>query len=150
VRLAGRGHDRHRPLQEHQRQLWSPARRQGHPLGDKVIRSLAWLLRGRLRNTDLIGRYGGEEFIVALPDIDVARAMRQLDQIREDFSVLPHAHPDGTVQATFSCGVACSSDFGSVSALIGAADMALLSAKRQGRNRVLPAAGDDLRSVAGV
>ena len=123
----------------------------GHPLGDQVIRSLAWLLRGRLRNTDLIGRYGGEEFILALPDMDIARAMRQLDCIREDFSALPHAHPDGPVHATFSCGVACSADFSSDSALIGAADAALLAAKRQGRNRVLHAArGERLGSVARV
>lgn len=78
----------------------------GHPVGDQVIRSLAWLLRGRLRNTDLIGRYGGEEFILAMPDVDIVRAVSLLDQIREDFSALPHAHAHGAVRATFSCGVA--------------------------------------------
>jgi PleD family two-component response regulator len=65
--------------------------------------------------------------------------------------VLPHAHADGPVHATFSCGIASSADFCSVSALIGAADTALLAAKRQGRNRVLHAArGERLRSVARV
>ena len=111
----------------------------GHPLGDKVIRSLAWLLRGRLRNTDLIGRYGGEEFIIALPDTGIARAIEQLDRIRDDFSVLPHAHPEGPLYATFSGGLAELADFPSAAALIAAADGALLDAKRQGRNRVLPA-----------
>ncbi|KAB2927889.1 MAG: diguanylate cyclase [Dechloromonas sp.] len=123
----------------------------GHPLGDKVIRSLAWLLRGRLRSTDLIGRYGGEEFIVALPDTDINGALEQLDRIREDFAVLPHAHPDGPLYATFSCGIASLDDFPSASTLIGGADAALLAAKRRGRNRVLPAAADwTASSVAGM
>lgn len=109
----------------------------GHPLGDKVIRSLAWLLRGRLRNTDLIGRYGGEEFIVALPDMEIELAREQIDRIREDFAVLPHNHEDGQLFATFSCGLATLTDFADPAALIAAADGALLDAKRQGRNRVL-------------
>lgn len=111
----------------------------GHPLGDKVIRSLAWLLRGRLRNTDLIGRYGGEEFIVALPDMDINLAREQLDRIREDFAVLPHNHEEGQLFANFSCGLATLADFADPAALIAAADGALLDAKRQGRNRVLVA-----------
>ena len=109
----------------------------GHPVGDQVIRSLAWLLRGRLRNTDLIGRYGGEEFILALPDTGVARAMALLDSIREDFSALPHAHANGAVRATFSGGIAALKDFKTASSLIEAADSALLEAKRNGRNQVL-------------
>ncbi|PKO86523.1 MAG: diguanylate cyclase response regulator [Betaproteobacteria bacterium HGW-Betaproteobacteria-12] len=123
----------------------------GHPAGDKVIRSLAWLLRGRLRNTDLIGRYGGEEFIVALPDTDIAGALEQFERIREDFAVLPHPHPEGPLYATFSCGLADLADFPSATDLIGAADAALLAAKRQGRNRVLAAAPDwTLSLVAGM
>lgn len=109
----------------------------GHPVGDQVIRSLAWLLRGRLRNTDLIGRYGGEEFIIALPDADLVRAVSLLEQIREDFSQLPHAHAQGTLGATFSCGMAALPDYRTVSDLIGAADEALLEAKRKGRNRLV-------------
>lgn len=109
----------------------------GHPVGDQVIRSLAWLLRGRLRNTDLIGRYGGEEFILALPDADLVRVVSLLDQIREDFSTLPHAHAQGTLRVTFSCGIAALPHYQTVSALIGAADDALLDAKRSGRNRLV-------------
>lgn len=109
----------------------------GHPVGDQVIRSLAWLLRGRLRNTDLIGRYGGEEFILAMPDVDIVCAVSLLDQIREDFSALPHAHAFGSVRVTFSCGVAALPDYLTTSDLIEGADSALLEAKRNGRNRVL-------------
>lgn len=109
----------------------------GHPVGDQVIRSLAWLLRGRLRNTDLIGRYGGEEFIVALAGVDIAQATTLLDRIREDFSQLPHAHGRGAVRASFSCGIAAVPSYMTGSSLIEAADEALLQAKREGRNRIV-------------
>lgn len=112
----------------------------GHPVGDQVIRSLAWLLRGRLRGTDLIGRYGGEEFLVALPGAGLERAARILDRIREDFASLPHAHTHGTLRATFSCGVAAVPDFVCSTTLVQAADDALLEAKRNGRNQIITAA----------
>ena len=111
----------------------------GHPVGDQVIRSLAWLLRGRLRNTDLIGRYGGEEFILALPNIEIDRAVSLLEQIREDFSSLPHAHTDGALRSTFSCGIAALPEYTTAATLIEAADNALLQAKRSGRNRLMRA-----------
>src|SRR5574343_1068804 len=111
----------------------------GHPVGDQVIRSLAWLLRGRLRNTDLIGRYGGEEFIVALGGVDASQAVMLLDRIREDFAELPHAHSRGALRASFSCGVAAIPSHTTVSGLIEAADDALLNAKREGRNRIVVA-----------
>lgn len=109
----------------------------GHPVGDQVIRSLAWLLRGRLRNSDLIGRYGGEEFLIALPDTDLDQATALLNKIRQDFSTLPHAHAQGAVRVTFSCGVASLPDYLTTSTLIEAADAALLEAKRNGRNQLL-------------
>ncbi len=111
----------------------------GHPVGDQVIRSLAWLLRGRLRNTDLIGRYGGEEFIVALNGTDGEQALRVLNRIRDDFSELPHAHARGSLRASFSCGIASVPAHVTGSALIEAADQALLQAKREGRNRIIAA-----------
>ena len=111
----------------------------GHPVGDQVIRSLAWLLRGRLRNTDLIGRYGGEEFIVALGGVDIGQATALLERIREDFSQLPHAHSRGALRASFSCGIAAVPHYLTGGALIEAADEALLQAKRDGRNRIVTA-----------
>lgn len=119
----------------------------GHPVGDQVIRSIAWLLRGRLRNSDLVGRYGGEEFILALPGIGIDRACELIDKVREDFSTMPHAHSLGSLRATFSCGVATFPDYQSVSTLIEAADYALLEAKRSGRNKVLKAGLTDSNSV---
>jgi diguanylate cyclase (GGDEF)-like protein len=114
----------------------------GHPVGDQVIRSLAWLLRGRLRNSDLIGRYGGEEFIIALPDAELARATKLLNRIREDFASLPHAHANGSLRASFSCGLAALPAYTSAASLIEAADEALLEAKRNGRNQVVLATGN--------
>jgi diguanylate cyclase (GGDEF)-like protein len=111
----------------------------GHPVGDQVIRSLAWLLRGRLRNSDLIGRYGGEEFIVALGGVDIGQAVALIDRIREDFSQLPHAHSRGALRASFSCGIAAVPSYVTGSSLIEAADAALLEAKREGRNRIIAA-----------
>lgn len=111
----------------------------GHPVGDQVIRSLAWLLRGRLRNTDLIGRYGGEEFIVALGGVSQNQAITLVDRIREAFFQLPHAHGRGALRASFSCGIAATPAFMSGGSLIEAADNALLQAKRNGRNRIVGA-----------
>ena len=109
----------------------------GHPVGDQVIRGLAWLLKGRLRSVDLIGRYGGEEFLIALPGVDLSRAIPVIDRIRRDFSALPHAHPEGALHATFSAGVASYPHIHHTAAgLTEAADQALLQAKRLGRNRV--------------
>jgi diguanylate cyclase (GGDEF)-like protein len=108
----------------------------GHPVGDQVIRGLAWLLKGRLRSSDLIGRYGGEEFMIALPGVDLEQAKSVIDRIRKDFSTLPHAHPDGAVYATFSAGIAAYPMFNTAISLTEGADNALLQAKRKGRNRV--------------
>lgn len=108
----------------------------GHPVGDQVIRGLAWLLKGRLRSIDLIGRYGGEEFLVALPGVGAEKAMAVIDRIRRDFSGLPHAHPEGALYATFSAGVASYPVTQTATAMTEAADNALLQAKRLGRNRV--------------
>jgi diguanylate cyclase (GGDEF)-like protein len=111
----------------------------GHPVGDQVIRSLAWLLKGRLRGTDVIGRYGGEEFLVAIPDASITETHTVLDWIRDSFGNLPHAHLGGLFRATFSAGIATYPAYGNGTELIQAADDALLEAKRLGRNRVVRA-----------
>lgn len=109
----------------------------GHPVGDQVIRSLGWLLKGRLRVTDIVGRYGGEEFIVAARETKVEEMRAVLERIRTAFATLPHAHPGGVLRGTFSAGLAAQADFANTTALIAAADDALLRAKREGRNKLL-------------
>jgi diguanylate cyclase (GGDEF)-like protein len=108
----------------------------GHPVGDQVIRSLAWLLKARMRATDVIGRYGGEEFLLVLRDSGIDDAVTVLDRIRRDFSSMPHAHTEGTLRGTFSAGVSFYPLHTNVGDITKAADDALLVAKRNGRNRV--------------
>lgn len=108
----------------------------GHPVGDLVIRTLAYLLKGRLRSIDMIGRYGGEEYIIGLPGVDAAQAAIIIDRIRQDFARFTHHYVGGVIHATFSAGTASYPNFGTVFELIEAADNALLQAKRLGRNRV--------------
>jgi len=109
----------------------------GHPMGDQVIRSVAWFLKQRLRKTDLIGRYGGEEFLLVLPEADVDLAMEVLDRIRRDFSLIKHPFNETWFSATFSGGVTQLETQACAGALIKQADEALYAAKRAGRNRVV-------------
>ena len=111
----------------------------GHPAGDRVIKSLARLLRQRLRASDLIGRYGGEEFAVVLVDSDASMAMKVMDNIRNDFSHLHHSAESIDFSVTFSCGVADVSRFPDANRLSVAADKALYKAKHAGRNQVMQA-----------
>lgn len=109
----------------------------GHPMGDQVIRSLAWFLKQRLRKSDLIGRYGGEEFLLVLPAADADLAMEALDRIRRDFSLIKHPFNETWFNATFSAGLTQLQSEASAETLIKQADEALYAAKRAGRNRVV-------------
>ncbi len=109
----------------------------GHPMGDQVIRNLAWFLGQRLRKSDIIGRYGGEEFLVVLPAADAARAVEVLDRIRHDFGQIKHPFNETWCTATLSIGVTQLNENDNVEALIKQADEALYSAKRAGRNRIV-------------
>jgi len=111
----------------------------GHPVGDRVIKSLARLLSQRLRKTDVVGRFGGEEFAIILPDTPLEDARRVLDELRESFAALSHQAESGQFRVSFSCGVAEMADTTRPGELIRNADAALYQAKNQGRNRVIAA-----------
>lgn len=112
----------------------------GHPIGDQVLKTMSNMLKQRLRMTDIIGRYGGEEFAVALPDVSPSNAMVVLDKVREAFADIKQLHSGGEFSVTLSCGVAMFPDFDDVPSLTEAADQALYEAKTKGRNRVVLAA----------
>jgi len=108
----------------------------GHPIGDQIIRSLAWLLKQRVRQGDILGRYGGEEFILASPGASLAAGHAILEKIRQDFAAIRHPYGSGHFQLSFSCGIAAYPAIETSDQLIEAADQALYRAKRAGRNRI--------------
>ena len=109
----------------------------GHPMGDQVIRSLAWLLKQRLRKTDLVGRYGGEEFIVILPGSNAEQGFEVLDRIRRDFAQIKYPYKETWFSTTFSAGLSQFPSSLNADALIKDADDALFDAKRGGRNQLI-------------
>ncbi len=111
----------------------------GHHVGDRVIKTLARVLQQRLRQTDYIGRYGGEEFAVILPDADVEEAVAILDGIRRGFGKIRQFSPKGVFDVSFSGGVASYPTCSDPVQLALEADKALYAAKHAGRNRILPA-----------
>ncbi|GAM09093.1 response regulator PleD [Geobacter sp. OR-1] len=109
----------------------------GHPLGDRVLITLARLISQRVRKQDIVGRFGGEEFAVILPDCSIANAIQLLNELRESFAAIRFQAKDETFSCTFSCGVAQLSVYGDSAAINAGADEALYAAKYAGRNMVL-------------
>ncbi len=108
----------------------------GHLTGDQVITSLANLLKQQLRKTDMIGRYGGEEFLLVLPDCPVEKAFGVIDKLRESFAGFPFSFDNQTFYCTFSAGIACGNGQLQPDLVIEQADQALYQAKTGGRNQV--------------
>jgi diguanylate cyclase (GGDEF)-like protein len=115
--------------------------RWGHPAGDRVLSALAHFLRRRLRVTDTIGRYGGDEFAVILQDLPEEGVVRLLSRLLAEFSAIEHAAPDETsFRVTFSAGVATlDRDVMNLEKWIQAADGALYVAKAVGTDRIVAA-----------
>ncbi len=111
----------------------------GHPAGDRVIKNLSRLLKQRLRGADVIGRYGGEEFALALPDTSIEVAVKVIDNLRESFAAIEQHVGATTFRNTFSAGVAQCPPSMDAEALLKAADEALYVSKHGGRNRVTAA-----------
>lgn len=111
----------------------------GHQAGDVVLRQFADLLVAATREIDKVGRYGGEEFLLALPGTVLDAAVTFAERLRADVAAHDFRFDGGTLRRTVSCGVAAwpHPRIRTLEALIKAADDALYVAKETGRNRVV-------------
>ncbi len=107
----------------------------GHLIGDQVISSVANLLKQQLRKTDIIGRYGGEEFLLILPDCNQQQAFALVEQLRQSFASLPFSFDYHNFHCTFSAGISQAKATDDTDQLIDQADKALYSSKHAGRNQ---------------
>lgn len=108
----------------------------GHPSGDKVLQEFSILSKGFLRDTDVLGRWGGEEFLIIAPDTDVHGAASLAEKLRQAIAMFSFTDA-GRVTASF--GVAAIHDNEEREAFLKRVDEALYRAKEQGRNRVVVA-----------
>ncbi|MGV7219716.1 GGDEF domain-containing protein [Bradyrhizobium sp. UFLA05-112] len=108
----------------------------GHPTGDEVLRTFAITIFANIRPGDRFGRYGGEEFLLLMPDTSGEAAMRMLDRLRMIVAELDWSAFAPGMQVTISAGVAALRDNDNADSFLARADSALYSAKAQGRNRI--------------
>jgi two-component system cell cycle response regulator len=111
--------------------------RYGHPTGDQVLKTVAGRFRQQLRGIDMLGRYGGDEFIVMLIDTGLEGAQAIGERLLLCISEVPFDTDRGSIPLTVSIGVtALAEDSPDLATLIDQADKALYEAKQKGRNRV--------------
>ena len=112
----------------------------GHPTGDEVLKAFAKTLRENVREIDLAGRWGGEEFALLLPGTDLEGGREVAERVRRAFEAQELTAPDGqAVRVTASFGVAAFPEAESQDRLVAASDGALYQAKRSGKNQVVAA-----------
>lgn len=109
----------------------------GHLAGDQVLINVAQVLKNGVRNIDAVGRYGGEEFLVVLPETDGEAALTMAERVRSKIQEEDFLYEDQIIRLTLSGGVAGYSDEIEANRLIRVADDNLLAAKKKGKNRVI-------------
>jgi len=110
----------------------------GHAAGDQVLRAVAACAQSNLREIDLLGRYGGDEFVVLLLETELGAARRVAERIRAAVADRPVDIDQGPLQVTMSVGVAlCAEECPNVAGLVNDADVALYAAKKAGKNQVV-------------
>ncbi|MHC4946980.1 MAG: diguanylate cyclase [Planctomycetota bacterium] len=121
----------------------------GHAAGDATLRRVAEALAGTLRDDDFIARYGGEELVVLLADVDDASVLATADRLRSTVEQCDIEHREGVGgRVTVSVGVGVSAADEPPASVLARADQALYDAKARGRNRVVVADNADLRRSA--
>ncbi|NMD70995.1 diguanylate cyclase [Bacillus sp. DNRA2] len=111
----------------------------GHLAGDQVIKEIIQKCKERLRQSDIIGRFGGEEFLILLPNTNLQNALKIAEDLRVMIEKLPITFEEQTIFAKISIGVASTSSFSepmALNELINESDKALYLAKNTGRNKV--------------
>ncbi|MGI2261470.1 diguanylate cyclase [Shewanella sp. GXUN23E] len=110
----------------------------GHAMGDEVLKAFAKLVQGLIREGDIFGRFGGEEFILALPATDTTEAMRIAERIRVSLAESKITHGTRSIQVTTSMGLVCNTlPAMTLEEMTKAADDLLYQAKSAGRNRIM-------------
>ncbi len=111
----------------------------GHLTGDVVLRQIGLSLKEDIREQDIVGRYGGEEFLIVLPDTGLAQAMFVAEKVRKKIESLEIRSRDSMIKTTVSIGVSDINKHnpGKVDELLYQADTALYRAKREGKNRIM-------------
>lgn len=118
----------------------------GHRLGDQVLASVAQRCAESIRDIDILGRYGGEEFAILLPETSLRAAGQSAERLRQSMHATAIPTAQGPLQLSVSLGVACATpDSEDLAALLGQADAALYAAKQAGRNCVAIYDGRRLR-----
>jgi two-component system cell cycle response regulator len=114
----------------------------GHAAGDEVLREFALRIRRSIRGLDLACRYGGEEFLVVMPETDLSAAALAAERLRRRIASDPFPIQRGerAMEVTISVGIAALAEGEDPASVLKRADEALYRAKRDGRNRVVPAA----------
>ena len=109
----------------------------GHAAGDQVLRAVAPRSRSQLRDIDLLGRYGGDEFVVLLVETELDGARKVAERVRQGVADMPVDIDQGPLNVTISVGVARLAEDGpNVAALVNDADVALYAAKKAAKNQV--------------
>jgi diguanylate cyclase len=111
----------------------------GHPTGDEVLRTFAITMFANIRSVDRFGRYGGEEFLLVLPDMPNEGAGRAMDRLRAIVADLDWSAFSPGMKVTLSAGVATLKPNETTDSFLARADTALYTAKAQGRNRIAQA-----------
>jgi diguanylate cyclase (GGDEF)-like protein len=110
----------------------------GHEFGDRLLRAVGDVIRRGIRVTDVAARYGGDEFVIILPETDLEGAVRVSEKLRLDIAELTLPHNRNVIQTSVSIGIAAYPEDGRTgSELMRRADHAMYEAKRRGRNQIV-------------